>query len=123
MKILLAIIVTGIILFLITLAFDYFRGEKLSGVGQITEKQFVKAHVTTVPRYDAGLKMTVMDTRYHPDSWHVFVDIDNKGGPIEVSEDFYNSLEIDVLVWVVYRVGKISGHIYIMSIGDIEEAE
>ena len=64
--------------------------------GIVVEKEFIAAHRTYAPMIIHIGKATKIIPRWlsHPDSWHILVENDAHREWLDVTEEFYNSVDI-----------------------------
>jgi hypothetical protein len=74
-----------------------------TGYGKCIKKEFIAAHAVT-------------HIYYRSDEWVLTILLNNKKSDISVSHKYYDDIFQDKQVNTVYRIGRISGNIYLDSI-------
>jgi hypothetical protein len=116
-KVLLAVLIlTLIVVFLCYLftAIDSWYLPKESGVGMVVGKTFRLGWTQTVPIFNGS---TTFVPIHHPDRWGLTLQVRGRTGWVEVSPAYYRGRRRNEAVPVEYASGRISGSLYIRSVG------
>lgn len=84
-------------------------------IGIIINKEYHPSHTTTTMVMSG--KVMIPITTHHSEEWRVKVRLyDDNTGSVSVSEEYYNSINIDDEVNVDYTLGRFSNSVYIKRI-------
>lgn len=107
--------VLSIIVYLLYLGVNFVGVDKSQSNGIVVNKTHTNAYVTTT--YVQSGKVLVPITQYHPESWGLVIEVDNKTDEVSVSQDTHISTKIGTDVWVTYKCGRLDNEI---SISDFQ---
>lgn len=97
-------------------ALDYWFVESEFAKGRITARQFTPAHRETTLAYNVVLKMAMPITQYVPDNYDLRISIGDKSARISIDGNDHARFRPGQSVRARYRVGRLTGRLYIESI-------
>jgi len=107
--------VLSIIVYLLYLGVNFVGVDKSQSNGVIVNKTHTNSYVTTT--YVQSGKILVPITQYHPESWGLVIEVDNKTDEVSVSQDTHIHTKIGTTVLVTYKCGRLDNEI---SISDFQ---